>query len=73
MPTLYRLLPFHDDVESIRYSIGLHAAAILCGSLALAAPVKTLWAALGAVSRDSFYRCLSYTSICVSYISVCSL
>ena len=63
VPTLYRLLPFHDDVESIRYSIGLHAAAILSGGLALAALVKTAWAVLGAVSRDSFYRCVSYTSV----------
>ena len=43
---LYRLLPFHDDVESIRYTIGVQFVGIVCGALALAAVVKTIWGAL---------------------------
>ena len=26
MPLVYRILPFHDDIESIRYTIGVQAA-----------------------------------------------
>ena len=60
---LYRALPFHDDVESMRYSIGVHTAAIVSGALVLAAAIKTAWAALAAVSRVPFYRLSAFFTL----------
>ena len=43
VPLLYGLLPFHDDIESVRYTIGVHTVGIFSGGLALAGIVKTMW------------------------------
>jgi hypothetical protein len=59
---VYRLLPFHDDVESVRYSIGVHFVGIVCGALVLAAVVKTVWCALSELGSEPFLRC---TRVCV--------
>jgi hypothetical protein len=60
---MYSAIPFHDDVESIRYSIGVHVVAIFCGGLTLSAGVKTSWAALGQCSNDPFFRLSAFFTL----------
>ncbi|EKX50653.1 hypothetical protein GUITHDRAFT_135269 [Guillardia theta CCMP2712] len=59
---IYSLLPFHDDVESMRYILGVHTAGIFLGGIAAASPIKFLWEKMKERSRSSFVRlCCFFT------------
>ncbi|KAJ1483946.1 hypothetical protein T484DRAFT_1895038 [Baffinella frigidus] len=62
-PGVYRVLPFHDDVEAIRYTLGLHYAGVMLGGIAGAALLRAIVEALHRFSAHPFYRMSVFFSV----------
>ena len=70
LPIVYSTLPFHDDIESVRYTIGAQAAGVMLGGIALASVMRCLWSALCSLSRHPMYRLTSLMTMMMLFFAL---